>query len=67
MAPDNACITETELREAFKLSGLWRFGWNFKRAITTSNVLWGLKGIVRDQRKQLERTGRPAPIQQALI
>lgn len=64
MTPQDAQITERELREAFKTSGLWRWGWNYSRAITTENVLRGLQNTVIAIRK---KHGNPAPIQQALI
>ncbi len=57
-------ITERELREAFKASGLWRDGWNYHRAITTALVLRGMQNTVIAIRK---KHGNPAPIQQALI
>lgn len=59
-------ITETELREAFRRSGLWRSGWSFKRAIECNNVYISLRIYVRDLRKQQEKNGKPVPIQQQL-
>lgn len=60
-------ITEPELREAFKLSGLWREGWNYQRAITTALVAWSLRNHVIAARRRAEKNGKPVPIQQALI
>lgn len=68
MAADNAIITERELRDAFKRSGLWRRGWTYERAINNDLVLMGMRGAVRSMRKKFEtQHGKPAPLQQALI
>ena len=59
-------ITEHELREAFQLSGLWRRGWTYKRAIETSLVLKGLQITAKAIRSRREKHGKPAPLQQAI-
>lgn len=67
MATTNENITERELREAFKRSGLWRCGWNFHRAITTALVAWSLRNNAIASRRSAEKNGKPVPMQQALI
>lgn len=67
MRPDHINITEPELREAFKRSGLWRDGWNYQRAITTELVARCLRFSVIATRRSAEKNGKPAPMQQALI
>jgi hypothetical protein len=68
MAQGDLSITEQELREAFRRSGLWRRGYDFKRAIETSSVLISLRGFVRARRdKEQQQDGKPAPMQRALI
>jgi hypothetical protein len=64
---DDETITEKELREAFKLCGLWRNGWTFARAICTGNVLIGLQNTARAIRRRQHLDGQPAPVQRALI
>lgn len=65
-APDS--ITEPELREAFRLSGLWRDGWTFAKAVHTSAVYNALRATVKALRgKEQQQHGKPAPIQRALI
>lgn len=60
--------TESELRWAFKLSGLWRDGWTFQRAIGTSSVFIGLRATVAALRNRYQQqNGKPAPVQRALI
>lgn len=68
MRPAAADITERELREAFNRSGLWRRGWTYQRAIACATVLRGLMNTADAMRRRTERnTGKPAPLQQALI
>lgn len=65
---DNISITEQELRDAFKRSGLWRDGWTFQKAIETNSVFISLRATVKACRnKHHQQHGKPAPIQQALI
>lgn len=59
-------ITEHELREAYQLSGMWRSGWTFKRAIETSLVLKGLQITAKAIRARQMKHGKPAPLQQAI-
>ena len=63
---DDATITERELRDAFKRSGLWRDGWTYARAITTEIVLRGLRNTALAIRTRQQQHGKPAPIQRAL-
>jgi len=68
MATGDESFTEDELREAFRISGLGLLGWDYQRAITTSNVALSLRTIVRGQRRIWEKqNGKPAPVQRALI
>jgi hypothetical protein len=63
----DADITEAELHEAFDRSGLWRRGWTYKRAISTTLVQIGLLATVRAWHRSQQKNGKPAPVQQALI
>ena len=63
---ETTTITERELRDAFKRSGLWRDGWNYRRAIATEIVLRGLRNTVIAIRTRQQQHGKPAPIQRAL-
>lgn len=64
---DTACTVQ-ELRRAFRLSGLWRRGWDFQRAIATRAVFIGLHATVRAMRaRHQQQHGKPAPMQRALI
>jgi hypothetical protein len=67
MAQVDDNFTESELREAFQRSGLWRRGWTFQRAIETNAVLTGMVNTVRAIRNTAQQNGKPAPRQQALI
>jgi hypothetical protein len=68
MLIDNTSITEPELRQAYKQSGLWRDGWSFEKAINTRIILTCLRCKVNEARKRFQQqTGKPAPLQQALI
>lgn len=61
-------ITECELRQAFRISGLWRDGWTFAKAVQTSAVYIALRATVKALRgKEQQQHGKPAPIQRALI
>ncbi len=61
-------ITETDLRAAFQRCGLWRRGWNYRRAITTEIVARCLRNTALAMRRSSEQlTGKPAPRQRALI
>ncbi len=61
-------ITNTELREAFRRSGLWRDGWTFQRAIENNCVYLAMRATVRAIRaKEEQQHGKPAPMQRALI
>lgn len=59
-------ITERELRQAFRISGLWRDGWTFAKAIHTSAVYIALRATVKALRGK-EQHGKPAPIQRAIF
>lgn len=64
----SANITEQDLRRAFRISGLWRKGWTFKRAIGTSSVAIGLRATVAALRNRYQQQhGKPAPVQRALL
>lgn len=72
-APD---ITERELRQAFRLSGLWRDGWTFAKAIHTGAVYIGLcatvtalrgKACPEQRRMEQQQHGKPAPLQRAIF
>lgn len=65
MTADVTSITEHELREAFRRSGLWRDGWTYARAIATAIVLRGMRNTAIAIR--IRQHGSPAPIQRALI
>lgn len=68
MAPENVTITERELREAYRLSGLWRDGWTFAKAVQTSAVYIALRATVKALRgKEQQKYGKPAPIQRAIF
>lgn len=60
-------LTERELREAFRRSGLWRDGWTYARAIGTACVLRGLQNTAAALRARQQQNGNPAPMQRALI
>lgn len=60
-------ITEPELRQAFKRSGLWRDGWTFKRAVECALVFTGLRITAQAIRNRQQQHGKPAPVQRALI
>lgn len=65
---DDENFTEKELREAFRFSGLWRSGWDYDRAIHTSNVALCLRNIVRAIRRRFaQQHGKPAPVQRAIF
>lgn len=65
MTPD---ITERELRQAFRISGLWRDGWTFAKALQTSAVYIGLRATVKALRgKEQLQHGKPAPTQRAIF
>lgn len=59
--------TQAKLREAFKRSGLWRFGKSFLHAISTPIVARSLQHQVEVERKKCQQYGKPAPIQRALF
>lgn len=59
-------LTERELREAFRRSGLWRDGWTYAKAIGTACVLRGLQNTAAAIRSR-QQNGNPAPMQRALI
>lgn len=61
-------ITERELRQAFNLSGLWRDGWTFAKAVHTGAVYIALRATVKALRgKEQQQHGKPAPIQRAIF
>lgn len=64
----DATCTEDELRLAFKISGLWREGWTYQRAVHTVSVFVGLRATATAMRnKYQQQHGKPAPVQRALI
>lgn len=66
MLPD-AETTTAELREAFKRSQLWRRGFSFIQAVNIPLVARSLRMQAIAHRKEHQRYGKPAPIQQALF
>ena len=66
-APDTS-ITERELRQAYRISGLWRDGWTFARAVHTGSVYIALRATVKALRgKHQQQHGKPAPTQRAIF
>lgn len=63
----NDDFTEKELRIAFKRSGLWRDGWDFRKALATDVVLVGLRNIALAIRRRQQQNGNSAPQQRVLI
>lgn len=51
----DASITDQELREAFKRSGIWRFGWTYERAKQAEAVLRSLLATVRARHLSQQR------------
>ena len=51
--------TTDELKSAFKLSGLWRRGWTYERAIHTVAVFIGLCNTVTAIRKKYQTPTQP--------
>lgn len=65
---DHATITERELRQAYRISGLWRDGWTFAKAVQTGAVYIALRATARALRgKEQQQHGKPAPIQRAIF
>ena len=65
MVLDNLQLTHPD--SVFRMSGLWRDGWTFARAVQTSAVYIGLRATVKALRgKEQQQHGKPAPEQQAL-
>ena len=57
-------ITESELRDAFRRSGLQRSGWTLLRAIECNAVYISLRVAARAMRDK-EQNGKSAPIRRA--
>lgn len=54
----------TQLKAAYRASGLAFLGITFEKAMTTPLIRMGLQGVVRAKTK---KQGKPAPVQPALI
>ena len=56
--------TECQLKEAYRRSGLWRLGMTFAKAMNEKAIRIGLECVVKSS---IKKTGKPAPIQPALL
>jgi mannose/fructose/N-acetylgalactosamine-specific phosphotransferase system component IID len=64
---DSGSVTNMEMRQAFRDSGLWRQGWTFERAQQCGLVWQCLTMMVRARHKQAARSGQTVTVQIALI
>lgn len=60
-------ITERDLKDAYKRSGLWRIGMSYERAIAVPPIRTSLTCSVRAQRHRAEQSGQQLPAQLGLI
>lgn len=60
-------VTNMEMRQAFRDSGLWRQGWTFERAQQCAVVWQSLTMMVRARQRQAVQSGQSVTVQIELI
>ena len=62
-----ATVTDRDLRDAYKRSGLWRIGMSYDRAIGVPAILTAMSCSARAARRRAEKAGQQVPAQLCLI